>query len=394
VIRAPAVTLGEVLRIRKEFIQIDDQLTYQRCRVRLHAQGIVLRDAVLGAAIKTKRQQVCRAGEFLVAEIDAKVGGFGIVPDDLDGAIVSSHYFLFEVSPDRLDPEYLGLFARTALFQDQIVAKGSTNYAAIRPRDVEAYVLPLPDIVTQRRIISEVRAIEEHVRRAASEQSEIQTAVEALRRSASDALFGRLNGHGYSITPLGDVAEIKSGVTLGRRLTGDTVTLPYLRVANVQDGRLDLATVKEVPIRADEADKWRLIPGDVLLTEGGDWDKLGRGTVWRGELPVCIHQNHIFRVRTDPQEVLPEYLAAQVGSPAGKAYFQSASKQTTNLASINQKQLRAFPLVLPPVAVQSDVVDQLKRVHAVLAGVAEGQRNNAGLLAAVVPATLGRLFGL
>ena len=81
----PAVSLGEVLKHRKEFITIDDSQEYKRCRIQLHAKGIVLRDLIEGARIKTKEQQVCRAGEFLVAEIDAKVGGFGIVPEDLTG---------------------------------------------------------------------------------------------------------------------------------------------------------------------------------------------------------------------------------------------------------------------------------------------------------------------
>ena len=85
----PSVALGEVIAHRKEFIVIDDLKTYRRPRVQLHAQGIVLRDTVPGAEIKTKKQQVARAGEFLVAEIDAKVGGFGLVPEALDGSIVS-----------------------------------------------------------------------------------------------------------------------------------------------------------------------------------------------------------------------------------------------------------------------------------------------------------------
>lgn len=74
----PQVPLGEVLTHRKEFVEVDDLATYRRPRVKLHAQGIVLRDEVEGSLIKTKKQQVCRAGEFLVAEIDAKVGGFGM----------------------------------------------------------------------------------------------------------------------------------------------------------------------------------------------------------------------------------------------------------------------------------------------------------------------------
>ncbi|HEY1043194.1 MAG TPA: hypothetical protein VGE60_04955, partial [Telluria sp.] len=103
----PVVALGDVLRQRKEFITIDDTQQYKRCRVQLHARGVVLRDLVSGSDIKTKKQQVCRASEFLVAEIDAKVGGFGLVPDELDGAVVSSHYFLFEINRTVLGPRYL-----------------------------------------------------------------------------------------------------------------------------------------------------------------------------------------------------------------------------------------------------------------------------------------------
>src|SRR3989454_6680728 len=113
----PRVRLGGVLRHRKEFVAIDDLTTYRRPRVQLHAQGIVLRDEVLGGLIKTKQQQVCHAGDFLVAEIDAKVGGFGIVPEALDGSIVSSHYFLFEADVRKLDRRFLAHFARTPAFR-------------------------------------------------------------------------------------------------------------------------------------------------------------------------------------------------------------------------------------------------------------------------------------
>ncbi len=142
----PSVALGEVVNHRKEFIVISDLETYRRPRVQLHAQGVVLRDAVPGALIKTKKQQVARAGEFLVAEIDAKVGGFGIVPADLDGSVVSSHYFLFGHNPDRIDNRFLGWFIKTPTFRQQVEAQGSTNYAAIRPADVLGYKIPLPPL--------------------------------------------------------------------------------------------------------------------------------------------------------------------------------------------------------------------------------------------------------
>ncbi|GHU31356.1 hypothetical protein AGMMS50256_19710 [Betaproteobacteria bacterium] len=126
------VKLGEMLRHRKEFITIDDLTNYERPRVQLHVKGIILRDEVPGALIKTKTQQICRTGEFLVAEIDAKVGGFGIVPESLDGSIVSSHYFLFVIDERKLDRRFLDSFIRTPAFCKQVAAQGSTNYAAIR----------------------------------------------------------------------------------------------------------------------------------------------------------------------------------------------------------------------------------------------------------------------
>ena len=153
------VPLSKVVRYRKEFITIDDLQTYKRCRVQLHMQGIMLRDTLLGAEIKTKKQQVCRAGEFLVAEIDAKVGGFGIVPESLDGAIVSSHYFLFVLDETALDRRFLGYFIRTPTFLDQVRAQGTTNYAAIRPDDVLGYTMPLPPLDEQRRIVARIEEL-------------------------------------------------------------------------------------------------------------------------------------------------------------------------------------------------------------------------------------------
>ena len=160
VLSGPMHKLSEVIAYRKEFITIDDLTEYKRPRVQLHAQGIVLRDKVEGALIKTKKQQLCREGDLLVAEIDAKVGGFGIVPDELDGAIVSSHYYLYTIDTEKIDRAYLGYFIRTPMFRDQVEAQGSTNYAAIRPAEVLSYRIPLPSMSEQQRIVAAIEEIE------------------------------------------------------------------------------------------------------------------------------------------------------------------------------------------------------------------------------------------
>jgi type I restriction enzyme S subunit len=186
----PLVPLGDVLTHRKEFVQISDFENYKRCRVQLHARGIVLRDTVSGAEIKTKEQQVCHAGEFLVAEIDAKVGGFGVVPAELDGSIVSSHYFLFEVDEGKLNGRFLDYFVRTPFFRDQVSARGSTNYAAIRPHHVLQYQIPLPPLPEQRRIVARIEELAAKINEAHTLRQQVtKTGVPVLRNTIVSRVF-------------------------------------------------------------------------------------------------------------------------------------------------------------------------------------------------------------
>jgi type I restriction enzyme S subunit len=155
-------TLGEALRHRKQFITIVDEKTYRLVTVQLHGRGVKLRGAVAGKSIKTKKQQVIRANDFLVAEIDAKMGGFGIVPEDLDGAIVSSHYFCFELDETKLLRGCLALFVRIGYVTEHILddVRGSLNYAAIRPRHVQQVPFPYAPLEVQRELTSQMRTVD------------------------------------------------------------------------------------------------------------------------------------------------------------------------------------------------------------------------------------------
>jgi type I restriction enzyme S subunit len=166
-----------------------------------------------------------------------------------------------------------------------------------------------------------------------------------------------------------EVAEVGSGVTLGKDVSGyKSVEMPYLRVANVQDGHLDLSTIKTVRVRVDEVAQYRLEPGDVLMTEGGDLDKLGRGTIWDGQIPDCLHQNHIFRIRANRDVLEPDFYAFVVESDIAKRYFLRVAKRTTNLASTNKTQVRAFQFPVPPLDEQKHIVTIMKASKAMIAG--------------------------
>jgi type I restriction enzyme S subunit len=154
----------------------------------------------------------------------------------------------------------------------------------------------------------------------------------------------------WSIAPFDKVAIVIGGVTKGRDLRGrDVVTCPYLAVANVQRGFFKLTELKMIQIGTEELNKYLLKEGDLLITEGGDWDKVGRTAIWQGGVENCLHQNHVFKARVPSLSLLNEWVELVFNSGVGRDYFAGASKQTTNLASINMTQLRSFPMPIPPV---------------------------------------------
>ena len=171
----------------------------------------------------------------------------------------------------------------------------------------------------------------------------------------------------WEVVRLGDVAEVQTGraVKKGSPVDG-ALEVPYLSVANVKDGYLDLSVVKTMLVSEAEIERFSLKHGDVLFTEGGDADKLGRGTVWRTEISQCLHQNHVFAVRPHSDVLASEFLSFFAGSGLGKRYFLGAAKQTTNLASVNSSQLKDMPLPLPDIGEQKGILTALGRVGAAL----------------------------
>jgi type I restriction enzyme S subunit len=112
-------------------------------------------------------------------------------------------------------------------------------------------------------------------------------------------------------------------------------------------------TLIEVPTTV--AARVELRAGDVLMTEGGDLDKLGRGYLWNGQIPNCLHQNHIFAVRCFPHKLRPMFLAYATTSQYGRDYFEATGKRTTNLASTNSTKVGLFPIPLPALTIQDEI---------------------------------------
>lgn len=258
--------------------------------------------------------------------------------------------------PGLYDEDFL-LYALPGYLDAINAATSSVTVKHLSSETIKDVPLPLPPLAEQRRIAA---AIDEHL-------SRLDAAVELLRGASA-----RLNGLRGSVidtafvarwprVPLAEIADVVGGVTKDskRQHEPDLVEVPYLRVANVQRGFLDLETVTTIRVPLETAAKLELQPGDVLFNEGGDRDKLGRGWVWSGEIPGCIHQNHVFRARLangfDPRFV------SLWGNSFGREWFWRHGRQTTNLASMSLSTLKAFPVPAPPLDEQRAAVDEIER---------------------------------
>ena len=172
-----------------------------------------------------------------------------------------------------------------------------------------------------------------------------------------------LNSMQWPEKTLERMADIVSGITKGRKTTEtDLQEVPYMAVSNVKDGYIDWTTVKTILATRQEIEQYRLMPDDILMTEGGDPDKVGRGAIIKVPLKNSIHQNHIFRVRLNEQEILPSFFAEYLRHQKAKRYFLGCAKQTTGIASINMRQLRALPTLVPPLSLQKQFAAFVERV--------------------------------
>jgi len=194
--------------------------------------------------------------------------------------------------------------------------------------------------------------------------------VKPLRRSSVQAGYKQTEigviPEDWEVSRLRDLAQIRSGVAKNSNVSvNDPVLVHYLRVANVQDGFLNLSEMSKIEISRHDLKRYAVVTGDVLMNEGGDLDKLGRGSIWQGQFNPCVHQNHVFVVRCGSR-LSPQYLNTWSGAAAARRYFMVAGKQTTNLASINKAALGELPLATPPLPEQRAIATALSDVDALL----------------------------
>lgn len=252
------------------------------------------------------------------------------------------------------------MFYYMALMKSELISKGKggtqKNISQTVLNSLDVIVPPLPE---QERLVAQIEELFSQLEAGVETLKKTKAQLSVYRQATITEAFLVENNTPYVC--LSEIAQIIGGITKGRDLSGtETIELPYLRVANVQNGYLDLSEIKTIMLRVDEKERYLLKPGDVLYTEGGDRDKLGRGTVWRGEIKDCVHQNHVFKARIDQRKAIPEYVAFWSLSTPARNFFYQKGKQSVNLASINKTVLSALMLPLPALEKQREIINHIE----------------------------------
>jgi type I restriction enzyme S subunit len=315
------------------------------------------KEQITDFAVREARCKIVKKGTLLFS-FKLTIGKMAFAGCDL---FTNEAIAAFPIKDERkLNSEFLYYALQSATF-------GGSNQAVmgktLNSKSLAEIEIPLPPLDDQKRIAHLLGKVEGLIARRKQHLQQLDD----LLKSVFLEMFGFRDQTytKWSVDKLSAITEVVSGVTKGKKYTTeDLIEIPYMRVANVQDGHFVLDEIKTISVTQKEIDQYQLQSGDLLLTEGGDPDKLGRGSVWESQIEKCIHQNHIFRVRiNDLTELNPYYLSALIGSRYGKSYFLKSAKQTTGIASINSTQLKNFPVVIPPIDLQNQFAAIVEKVE-------------------------------
>lgn len=292
---------------------------------------------------------------------------------DFSGVCSGDIYVLETKDAQVLLPELLPFICQTEAFFDHAVG---TSAGSLSPRtnwtSLADFEFALPPMKEQREIVRVLAA----TRECADAYQASEAALKTLLLSRTDELFsGQMDDEAYAQV-IGDIAEVQYGLTINAKRRTIEKQSPYLRVANVHRFRIDLSEVKDVGVDSKD-DGCILRRNDILLVEGhADIAELGRASIWEEQLPICLHQNHLIRIRCRP-EVDPYYVLEYVNSPAGRAYFRGRGKSTSGLNTLNSTVVREMPIPIFPLATQKSIADELKAARQSLKEIADRKEQHA-----------------
>jgi len=396
-------SIDNVAKQISERVKVEKDGEYKLIGVRWYGEGTFHRETVKGSEISASYLTPVIPSAFIYNRLFAWKQSFAIVPAEHSGFYVSSEFPQFIADTSKIIPEYLYLIFRLEKTIKSVLAASVGSAAISRNRFKEdeflKFEIPLPPLDVQRAIVARWQAAQESAREADERANKLETDVPRLVLETLGIPFYENKmlpkvfacqwsslenwGVGYTarafssskdlheskfpLKQLGRISQVSYGIQKSPANRPGKNARPYLRVANVQKGQLNLSEIKYINVTDTEMETLRLQKGDLLVCEGNSADLVGRPAIWNNEVPDCVHQNHILKARVNPNVANSEFILEYMQTLPARTYFRGRAKFTTNLASINSNDLRELPVPLPPLDVQQSIVEKTQASRAEIA---------------------------
>lgn len=375
--------INKLLVRNNEYVIIEDEKLYKRVTVKINANGVVLRDEEYGKNIGTKRQFIAKEGQMIVSKIDARNGAFGLIPSELDGAIVTNDFPLFHINHHLVNKNYLILLAKTNLFVDfaKSCSSGTTNRQRMDMDKFLTLEIPLPSISEQEAIVKnyydkieqavtweqEADTIEEKIKTYLFESLGIEeldkrkkiglNIIESKRMERWDisSLMGKTSLKSkYSIHGMGDyIVEIATGTTppTSRKeyFRGD---INFYTPSDINN-KILLNADRKVSHLAVEDKKVRVFKKNTLLFVGIG-STVGKVGIIGNEFATSNQQITGFNV--DENILLTEYVYYYF------TYFKNVTTKEQTKATlpiVNQEKIMNILIPIPPKEIQQAIITQI-----------------------------------
>jgi type I restriction enzyme S subunit len=329
------VPLGELLKKSDAWLELDPTTQYKEITVRLWGKGVVLRREVSGTEIADKRRLRVNAGQFILSRIDARNGAFGLIPNELDRAIVSNDFPVFEVNASRLLPAFLGWLSRTSEFVDSCrqASEGTTNRVRLKENKFFTIPILLPPLSEQQRIVAKIEQLAAKVEEAQKLRQQTKDELQTLIASEIRRIFTDQASIAWQQRCLGDFV-IDDCYGTSEKTYDAPIGTPILRMGNIQEGRLDRSDLKYLPIAEKDRQKWILEKGDILVNRTNSAELVGKCAVFDLNSEYGF-ASYLIRLRLDTTKADPYLVAMYINSPIGREYMFRERKQMTGQANVN-----------------------------------------------------------
>lgn len=380
--------IGDFLTRNKHRIDINDNTEYKRVTIRMHNNGIALRDKIMGKDIGTKKQFLIEKGQFLLSKIDARNGAFGLATDEVDGAIITADFFAYEIDKSKIEPYFLVLLTTTHRFQNfaQSASSGTTGRQRIDENKFLDVKIPLPTLDTQKKIVEtyqnrnrlaeqkEVQAkgkekeIEQYLYEQLGMQFEIEEIIEndnllkfkqfkKLKSWSSYLKASALTNESdkFPMIKLSDISPISSGGTPSRSKPEYYIngTIPWIKTGEVRD-EIIYNTEEKITDVALKNSSAKIYPRDSLIiamygATAGRTAKLG--------IEACTNQACAVLYNINTNKINIDFLWFYLMTQLHNFKLLAAGSAQPNLNSLK---IKNYEIPLPPLNIQNKIVIHMK----------------------------------